>query len=78
MQRTSALKDEKFLLDFESLSKRRQKEVADFAAYLRIMEELEATKELLSDSVILERIIKGEEDIKAGRLKKWSEVREDV
>lgn len=41
-------------------------------------EELEATKEIISDKDFMQSIMKGDEDFKAGRVKKWSEVREDV
>jgi hypothetical protein len=64
--------------DFEKLSKRRKKEVTDFIAYLKVKEELEATKEIIKDKDFLESIMKGDEDFRAGRYKKWAEVREDV
>ena len=60
------------------LSKERQREVADFVSYLRIREELEATKEILEDNDFLEGILRGEEDIRQGRVDKWSEVKSDV
>lgn len=66
------------LSELEALSKERQKEVADFVSYLRIREELEATKEILEDEDFLEGIARGEEDFRQGRVKKWSEVKEDV
>ncbi len=69
---------ERVYTDFEKLSKERKKEVADFIAYLRVKEELEATKEIISDKDFLKSIMKGDEDFKAGRFKKWSEVRENV
>ena len=62
----------------ELLSKKRKKEAADFVAYLRVKEEIEATKEIISDKDFLKSIIQGDEDFRAGRVKKWSEVREDV
>ncbi|MEW6162535.1 MAG: hypothetical protein AB1606_04395 [Nitrospirota bacterium] len=70
--------DERVFADFEKLSRERKKEVADFIAYLRVKEELEATKEIISDKDFLKSIMKGDEDFKAGRFKKWSEVRENV
>ncbi|NQT34134.1 hypothetical protein HQ587_03005 [bacterium] len=66
------------LEDYEKLSKKRKKEVADYIAYLKALEELEATKEIISDKNFLESIMRGDEDFKEGRFKKWSEVREDV
>ena len=64
--------------EYEKLSKKRKKEVADFITYLKAKEELEATKEILKDEDFIKSIMKGDEDFKAGRYKKWSEVREDV
>ena len=64
--------------EYEKLSKKRKKEVADFITYLKAKEELEATKEILKDEDFLKSIMKGDEDFKAGRYKKWSKVREDV
>ncbi len=64
--------------DFEKLSKERKKEVADFIAYLKVKEELEATKEIISDKDFLESIMRGDEDFRKGRFKKWSEVIESV
>jgi hypothetical protein len=70
--------EERILDDFEKLSKKRKKEVADFIAYLKVKEELEATKEIIRDKDFLESIIRGDEDFRKGRYKKWSEVKEDV
>lgn len=78
MGKTITIDEERVLSDFEKLSKKRKKEVADFIAYLKAKEELEATKEILRDKDFLRSIIKGDEDFKAGRFKKWSEVKENV
>jgi hypothetical protein len=79
MSKTSAIKKvERILSDFERLSKKRKKEVADFVAYLKAKEELEATKEIIRDKDFVASIMRGDEDFKAGRVKKWSEVKEDV
>ena len=51
---------------------------AETITYLKAKEELEATKEIIKDKDFLSSIMKGDEDFKAGRFKKWSEVREDV
>lgn len=69
---------EKFYSDFEKLSVRRKKEAADFIAYLRALEELEATKEVLSDRDFSKSIMRGDEDFRAGRFKPWREVKENV
>jgi len=79
MSKTAAIKKEEGILaDFERLSKKRKKEVADFITYLKVKEEIEATKEIMGDKDFLKSIMAGDEDFKAGRVKKWSEVREDV
>ncbi len=70
--------EERIFDDFEKLSKKRKKEVADFIAYLKVKEELKATKEIIRDKDFLESIMRGDEDFRAGRYKKWSEVKEDV
>jgi hypothetical protein len=66
------------MTEFDKLSNKSKKEVADFIAYLRAKEELGATKEILSDKDFMESIMRGDEDFKSGRFKKWSEVRENV
>ena len=78
MGKAAALNDEKLLSDYERLSPKRKKEVADFIAYLRVKEELEATKEIIRDKDFLKSIMAGDEDFRTGRFKKWSDVKEDV
>lgn len=78
MGKATTIDEERVLSDFEKLSKTRKKEVAEFVAYLKVKEELEATKEILRDKDFLQSIIRGDEDFKAGRFKKWSEVKQDV
>lgn len=78
MGKVTVINEKKLLAELKRLSKERKKEVADFITYLKVREELEATKEILSDKGFLKSIMRGDEDFKAGRFKKWSEVREDV
>ncbi|HHT9134831.1 MAG TPA: hypothetical protein ACFYD2_08005 [Candidatus Avalokitesvara rifleensis] len=78
MEKAEVVDEKRVLADFEKLSKERRKEVADFIAYLKVKEELEATKEILYDKNFLKSIMKGDEDFKAGRFKNWSEVKERV
>lgn len=78
MEKLKVVNEKRVLADFERLSKGRKREAADFIAYLKIKEELEATKEALSDKDFLKSIMKGDADFKAGRFKKWSEVKESV
>lgn len=66
------------MLILKDSQKKRKKEIADFVAYLKVKEELEATKEILRDKDFLQSIMKGDEDFKAGRFKRWSEVKEDI
>ncbi|MBI4722553.1 MAG: hypothetical protein HY769_06090 [Candidatus Stahlbacteria bacterium] len=75
---TRTIIEEKVLVDLEKLSKENKKEVADFIAYLKVKEELSATKEILRDEDFLKSIMKGDEDFSRGRFKKWTEVRENV
>ena len=77
MSKTATMNDEKFLNDFERLSPKRKKEVGDFVAYLRVKEELEATKEIIRDKDFLKSIMAGDDDFNAGRFKKWSAVKEN-
>ena len=51
-------------------------EVADFVSYLKVREELEATKEILEDQDFLESILRGEEDLRCGRSTSWAKVRD--
>ena len=74
----ASVREVKILADFEKLSKKRKKEVGDFVAYLKAKEELEATKEIIRDRDFLASIMRGDEDFRAGRVKKWCEVKEDV
>jgi len=78
MSKAITIDEERVLTDFERLSKKRKKEVADFISYLNVKEELEATKEIINDKDFLKSMMQGDEDFRVGRVKKWSEVREDV
>jgi len=78
MAKTRALGKEKVLADFENLSGRYKKEAADFIAYLKIKEELKATKEILNDNDLVKSIMKGDSDFKQGHFKKWSDVKKNV
>jgi hypothetical protein len=78
MSKAATMPDEKILADYDKLSMKRKREVGDFISYLRVKEELEATKEIISDKDFLKSIMAGDEDFRAGHFKKWSEVKEDV
>lgn len=78
MGKAIAIDEEKVLDNFDKLSKKGKKEAADFIAFLKAKEELAATKEIIRDIDFLQSIMKGDEDFRTGRIKKWIEVREDV
>lgn len=78
MSKSAAMKEERILMDYERLSSSRKKEVADFIAYLKVKEELEATKEIIRDKDFLKSIMAGDADFRTGRFKKWSAVKDDV
>ncbi|MBI5694504.1 MAG: hypothetical protein HZC51_02035 [Nitrospirae bacterium] len=69
-----AILKEKSVEDLRKLSRKGLREVEDFISYLRVKEELEATKEVLTDSAFVKSIMRGEEDFKAGRFKSWKAV----
>ncbi|MBF0518922.1 MAG: hypothetical protein HQK92_04280 [Nitrospirae bacterium] len=64
--------------DYEKLSPKSRKNVADFITFLKVKEELEATEEIINDASFLSSIMKGEAEFESGQFKKWSEVKEDV
>ncbi len=69
---------DKILADFLSLSEKYKQETVNFITYLKIKEEWEATKEILTDEDFLKSIMKGDEDFKRGRFKKWIDVKDNV
>ena len=68
----------KILEDFEKLSGKHKEVVSDFINYLRVKEEISATKEILKNESFIKSIMKGDEDFRSGKFKKWDEVKEDV
>ena len=50
----------------------------DYLAYLQDKEEWEATRELAGDPEIAKGLERAKADIKAGRLKRWDDVRRDL
>ena len=78
MSEKTVIDDLSVLENFQKLTNEGKREAADFIAYLKIKEEIEATKEIISDKDFLESIMRGEKDFAEGRFKKWSEVKEDV
>jgi len=78
MAKKSTPLKEKTVEDLGRLSRIGLKEVEDFISYVRVKEELEATKEVFGDKELVRSIARGEDDFKAARFKDWKVVREDV
>ena len=66
------------ILLIEQLSTEKLKLANDYLAYLQDKEAWEATHELASDPEIVKSLERAEADVKAGRLKHWSDVRRDL
>ena len=66
------------VLLIEQLSPEKLKIANDYLAYLQDKEAWEATHELASDSEVAKSLERAEADVKAGRLKHWSDVRRDL
>ena len=62
----------------EQLSTEKLKAVIDYLNYLQDKEAWEATRELMNDPEIAKSLKRAEADVKAGRLKHWSDVRRNV
>ena len=62
----------------EQLSTEKLKAVVDYLSYLQDKEAWEATQELMGDPEIAKSLKRAEADVKAGRLKRWEDVRRDV
>ena len=62
----------------ERLPKKKLKAAVDYMTYLYDKEAWEATYELASDPEIVKSLERAEADEKAGRLKSWADVKQDV
>ena len=62
----------------EQLSTEKLKAVIDYLNYLQDKAAWEATRELTSNPEIAKSLKRAEADVKAGRLKRWSDVRRKV
>ena len=62
----------------EQLSTEKLKAVIDYLNYLQDKEAWEATRELTSNPEIAKSLQRAEADVKAGRLRHWSDVRRKV
>ncbi|MBU4321453.1 MAG: hypothetical protein L6246_06040 [Thermodesulfovibrionales bacterium] len=61
-----------------TINRWKAKDTAGMRQAEREIKELEATKEIIKDKDFLNSIMRGDEDFRCGRFKKWSEAREDV
>ena len=62
----------------EQLSTEKLKAVIDYLTYLQDKEAWEATYQLASQPEVMESLKRAEQDVKAGRLKRWQDVKRDV
>ena len=62
----------------EQLSTEKLKIAHDYLAYLQDKEAWEATHELASDPEVAKSLERAEAEVKAGRLKHWSDVGRDL
>ena len=62
----------------KQLSTEKLKAVVDYLNYLHDKEAWEATQELMGDPEIAKNLKRAEADVKAGRLKRWDNVKRDV
>ncbi len=64
--------------DLRRLSSRGKVTAANYIRYLRLQEELAATRELLEDPDIIKALRRADRDLKAGKGKRWEDVRGDI
>ncbi len=64
--------------DLKRLSPRGKVNAANYIRYLRLQEEMTATRELLQDPDILKALRRADRDLKAGKGKRWEDVRGDI
>ena len=62
----------------ERLPTEKLRTAVDYMTYLYDKEAWEATYELASDPEIIKSLKQAEADLKAGRLKSWADVKQDV
>ena len=62
----------------KQLSTEKLKAGVDYLNHLQAKEGWEATHELVSNSEIAKSLERAEADVKAGRLKRWDDVRQDL
>ena len=78
MARESARAVDQALKDLKRLSPRGKANAANYIRYLRLQEEMAATRELLEEPDILKALRRADRDLKVGKGKRWEDVRGDV
>lgn len=75
MAKDSAKALDQAVKDLKRLSSRGKVNAANYIRYLRLQEEMAATRELLEDPDILKALRRADRDLKAGKGKQWEDVR---
>ncbi len=78
MAKESARAADQAAEDLKRLSPRGKVNAANYIRYLRLQEEMKATRELLQDPDILKALRRADRDLKAGKGKRWEDVRGDI
>ncbi len=78
MAKESARAADQAAEDLKRLSLRGKVNAANYIRYLRLQEEMKATRELLQDPDILKALRRADKDLKAGKGKRWEDVRGDI
>ena len=78
MAKESARAADQAAEDLKRLSPRGKVNAANYIRYLRLQEEMTATRELLQDPDILKALRRADRDLKAGKGKRWEDVRGDI
>lgn len=78
MAKESARAADQAAEDLKRQSPRGKVNAANYIRYLRLQEEMTATRELLQDPDILKALRRADRDLKAGKGKRWEDVRGDI
>ncbi len=78
MAKESARALDQAMEDLRKLSSRGKITAANYIRYLRLQEELAATRELLEDPDIIGALRRADANLKAGKGKRWEDVRGDI
>lgn len=78
MAKESARALDQAVEDLRKLSSRGKIIAANYIRYLRLQEEMAATRELLAAPDIIKSLRRADRDLKAGKGKRWEDVRGDI